>query len=49
MMQRIRTVGLTMLILVPFASAGLATEPVTVNSLFAYPEAYKLKVVQVEG
>ena len=48
-MQRIRTVGLTMLILVPFASVDVAAEPVTINSLFAYPEAYKMKVVQVEG
>lgn len=49
MMQTIRSVGLTMLILVLFTSVGLATEPVTINSLFMYPEAYKMKVVQVEG
>ena len=49
MMRTIRSVGLTMLILVLFASAGWAAEPVTINSLFAYPEAYKMKVVQVEG
>jgi hypothetical protein len=38
-----------MLILVLFASAGLAAEPVKINSLFTYPEAYKMKIVQVEG
>ena len=48
-MQTIRSVGLAMLIHVLFASAGWAAEPVTINSLFAYPEAYKMKVVQVEG
>ena len=31
------------------ASVSWAAEPVKINSLFAYPEAYKMKVVQVQG
>lgn len=30
-------------------SAAWAAEPVRINSLLTYPEAYKMKVVQVEG
>lgn len=44
-----RTVGLTMLTLVLLVSSGWAAEPVKINSLLTYPEAYKMKVVQVEG
>jgi hypothetical protein len=31
------------------ATASWAAEPVKVNSLLTYPEAYKMKVIQVEG
>jgi hypothetical protein len=31
------------------ATASWAAEPVKINSLLTYPEAYKMKVVQVEG
>ncbi len=44
-----RLVGLTMLTLTLFAPAGWAAEPVKIDSLITYPEAYKMKVVQVEG
>ncbi len=30
-------------------SAAWVAEPVRINSLLTYPEAYKMKVVQVEG
>ncbi|MBH0208931.1 MAG: hypothetical protein HP495_10570 [Nitrospira sp.] len=45
----IQTIGLalmTVLCLVPVAQAA---DPVTISSLQAYPEAYKMKVVQVTG
>jgi hypothetical protein len=31
------------------ASTGWAAEPVKISSLQTYPEAYKMKVIQVEG
>lgn len=43
-----RTVGL-ILALVFFVPVTWAAEPAKINSLFTYPEAYKMKVVQVEG
>jgi hypothetical protein len=49
MNRTMRTVGFTMLTLGLLASASWAAEPVKINSLFTYPEAYKMKVVQVEG
>lgn len=50
MMSKTRkTVGFTMLTLGLLASASMAGEPVKVSSLQTYPEAYKMKVVQVEG
>ena len=42
-------VGLMMLALGLLVPATWAAEPVKINSLQAYPEAYKMKVVQVEG
>jgi hypothetical protein len=41
--------GLMVLALSLPAPAAWAAEPVKINSLFTYPEAYKMKVVQVEG
>ncbi len=45
----LRRVGFMMLMLCLLASASWAAEPVKINSLFVYPEAYKMKVVQVQG
>ena len=44
-----RSVGQTLLTLLLSVPAGWAAEPVKINSLLTYPEAYKMKVVQVEG
>ena len=44
-----RWVVLMMLTLGLLASNTWAAEPVKINSLQTYPEAYKMKVVQVEG
>ena len=44
-----RWVGLMMLMLGLLASPVWAAEPVKINSLLTYPEAYKMKVIQVEG
>ncbi|MFY4729046.1 hypothetical protein [Nitrospira sp. BLG_2] len=41
--------GLMLLAVSLFAPVVLAAEPVKINSLQTYPEAYKMKVVQVEG
>lgn len=41
---RLMIVALTLL-----ASTGWAAEPVKISSLQTYPEAYKMKVIQVEG
>ncbi len=37
------------MVLVLLVPTGWAAEPVKINSLHTYPEAYKMKVVQVEG
>ena len=42
-------VGLMMLALGLLVPASWAAEPVKINSLQTYPEAYKMKAVQVEG
>lgn len=41
--------GLTLAVVTLCASIAWAADPVKVSSLQAYPEAYKMKVVQVEG
>jgi hypothetical protein len=41
--------GVMMLTLGLLEPATWAAEPVKINSLLTYPEAYKMKVVQVEG
>lgn len=41
--------GLMLLAVSLFAPIVLAAEPVKINSLQTYPEAYTMKVVQVEG
>lgn len=41
--------GLMLFAISLFAPIVLAAEPVKINSLQTYPEAYKMKVVQVEG
>ena len=41
--------GPMMLVCSLLVPAVWAAEPVKINSLFTYPEAYKMKVVQVEG
>ncbi len=45
----LRRVGLLVIVLSLFASTAWAAEPVKISSLETYPEAYKMKVVQVEG
>ena len=45
----LRRVGLLIIVLSLFASTAWAAEPVKISSLETYPEAYKMKVVQVEG
>lgn len=47
--RTMRTVGVMILTLVSLAPATWAAEPVKINSLQTYPEAYKMRVVQVEG
>ena len=42
-------VGLVTLLLGLLAPTAWAADPVKINSLLTYPEAYKMKVVQVEG
>lgn len=44
-----RRVGLTILVLSLLVPTAWAAEPVKISSLETYPEAYKMKVVQVEG
>jgi hypothetical protein len=44
-----RRVGLLILAVSLFALPAWSAEPVKISSLFTYPEAYKMKVVQVEG
>jgi len=49
-MNRIlRLVELTLISLVWLVPVAWAADPVSINSLQAYPEAYKMKVVQVTG
>ena len=43
------SIGLTMLAFVLLTPVTWAAEPVKINSLQTYPEAYKMKIVQVEG
>ena len=45
----LRRVGLLVIALSLLAPGAWAAEPVKVSSLETYPEAYKMKVVQVEG
>ncbi len=49
MRTTMRSRGLMVLTIGLLASAAWAADPVKINSLFTYPEAYKMKVVQVEG
>ena len=44
-----RWVRLAVLAVGLFAPVTWAAEPVKINSLFTYPEAYKMKVVEVVG
>ncbi|NGZ04510.1 MAG: hypothetical protein CV090_15820 [Nitrospira sp. WS238] len=44
-----RRVGLLIIALSFLAPTAWAAEPVKISSLETYPEAYKMKVVQVEG
>jgi hypothetical protein len=43
------SLGMALFVVGLSASITWAAEPVKINSLFTYPEAYKMKVVQVEG
>jgi hypothetical protein len=45
----LRRVGLLITVMSLLASTAWAAEPVKISSLETYPEAYKMKVVQVEG
>ncbi|MDH4080736.1 MAG: hypothetical protein OEU68_13070 [Nitrospira sp.] len=45
----LRRVGLLIIALSLLAPGAWAAEPVKISSLETYPEAYKMKVVQVEG
>lgn len=45
----LRRVGLLIIVFSLLAPTAWAAEPVTISSLETYPEAYKMKVVQVEG
>jgi cytochrome c-type biogenesis protein CcmE len=49
MMNRILRLGLALISLLCLVPAAQAADPVTISSLQAYPEAYKMKVVQVTG
>lgn len=44
-----RWVRLAVVALGLFSSVAWSAEPVKINSLFTYPEAYKMKVVEVVG
>lgn len=46
---RSRSVGLMVVALSLLVSTAWAAEPIKISSLETYPEAYKMKVVQVEG
>ena len=45
----LRVVVLVLISIVSLACVVRAADPVTISSLQAYPEAYKMKVVQVTG
>ena len=45
----LRRVGLLIIVMNLLAPTAWAAEPVKISSLETYPEAYKMKVVQVEG
>ena len=49
MSRTMRLIGSMMLALGLLIPVAWSAEPVKINSLFTYPEAYKMKVVQVEG
>ncbi len=44
-----RVMAVTLMGLAGLVSVARAADPVTISSLQAYPEAYKMKVVQVTG
>jgi cytochrome c-type biogenesis protein CcmE len=48
-MNRTLRLGLALISLLCLVHAAQAADPVTISSLQAYPEAYKMKVVQVTG
>lgn len=45
----LRRVGFLIIVMNLLAPTAWAAEPVKISSLETYPEAYKMKVVQVEG
>jgi cytochrome c-type biogenesis protein CcmE len=49
MSRTVRLIGSMMLALGLLVPVAWAAESVKINSLLTYPEAYKMKVVQVEG
>ncbi len=49
MNSTLRLIELAMISLLCLAPVTWAADPVTISSLQAYPEAYKMKVVQVTG
>ncbi len=49
MLRTPRMIGSALVSLVCLISVAWAADPVTISSLQAYPEAYKMKVVQVTG
>ncbi len=49
MRTAMRRIGLIVGTFGLLVSAAWGAEPVKINSLLTYPEAYKMKVVQVEG
>ena len=48
-MNRTLRLGLALISLLCLVPVAQAADPVTISSLQAYPEAYKMKVVQVTG
>ena len=49
MKRTVRLIGSALITLMCLAPVAQAADPVTISSLQAYPEAYKMKVVQVTG
>lgn len=45
----IKVLGLMLAAVMPCASMAWAADPVKVSSLQTYPDAYKMKVIQIEG